>query len=69
VDLSVAADMHGGGDMRLVEDFIHVVRGEAPSISTTDIADSVYGHLIAFAADEAMLEGRVVEIEDLDGPA
>jgi predicted dehydrogenase len=69
VDLTVGADMHGGGDMLLVEDFIHVVRGEAPSISTTDIADSVYGHLIAFAADEAMLDGRVVEIEELDAPA
>ncbi len=64
-DLTVSADMHGGGDMRLVEDFIHVVRGEAPSISTTDIADSVYGHLIAFAADDAMLHRRVVEIEEL----
>ncbi|MGC9320425.1 MAG: Gfo/Idh/MocA family protein [Armatimonadota bacterium] len=65
VDLSVARDMHGGGDMRLVEDFVRVVRGEKPSISSTNIADSVYGHLIAFAADQAMLEGRVVEIEDI----
>jgi len=39
--------------------------GEEPSISSTDILDSVYGHLIAFAADDAMLGGRVVEIEEL----
>ncbi len=63
VDLSVSADMHGGGDMRLVEDFLRVVRGEPPSISTTEIADSMNGHLVAFAADRAMLEGRVVAIE------
>jgi hypothetical protein len=65
VDLSVSADMHGGGDMRLVEDFLRVVRGEPPSISTTEIADSMNGHLMAFAADRAMLEGRVVVIESL----
>lgn len=65
VDLNVSSDMHGGGDMRLVEDFVRVVRGQEPSLSTTDVLDSVYGHLIAFAADEAMNEGRVVEIEDV----
>ena len=68
VDLSVSENMHGGGDMRLVEDFIHVVRGEPASISTTGITDSIYGHLIAFAADAAMLNRRVVEIEDLETP-
>ncbi len=65
VDLSVSMDMHGGGDMRLVEDFVHAVRGEEPSISSTSILDSIYGHLIAFAADEAMMDRRIVEIEDL----
>jgi len=65
VDMNVSADMHGGGDLRLVEDFVKVVRGQEPSISTTTIFDSVYGHLIAFAADEAMTGQRVVEIEDL----
>ncbi len=65
VDLNVSMDMHGGGDMRLVEDFVRVVRGDEPSISSTDIIDSVYGHLIAFAADEAMTGRRVVEIEEL----
>jgi predicted dehydrogenase len=64
VDLKVSMDMHGGGDMRLVEDFLRVVRGEEPSLSTTDVLDSVYGHLIGFAADEAMLHNRVVPIED-----
>jgi len=65
VDLSVSRHMHGGGDARLVEDFIHVVRGEPASISTTSIADSIYGHLIAFAADEAMLRNTVVDIASL----
>jgi predicted dehydrogenase len=65
IDLTVSGDGHGGGDMRLVEDFLRVVRGETPSLSTTTLNDSIYGHLIGFAADVAMEEKRVVEIEDL----
>ncbi len=65
VDLSVSRDMHGGGDLRLVGDFLRVVRGEPASISTTDLLDSVYGHLIAFAADEAMAEAKVVPIPNV----
>ncbi len=66
VDLRIRGDMHGaagghgGGDLRLVRDFVRVVRGEEPSLSTTSLEDSVYGHLIGFAADRAREEGRVV---------
>ena len=68
VDLTVGGDMHGafgghgGGDQALVADFVKVVRGEEPSISTTSLADSVAGHLIGFSADRAMAERRVVEL-------
>jgi hypothetical protein len=68
VDLKIGGDMHGafgghgGGDMRLVEDFVRVMRGEAPSIACTDINDSVNGHLIGFCADMAREENRVVDL-------
>ena len=62
IDVNVSRHMHGGGDLRLVSDFLAVVRGDQPSISTTDIADSMYSHLIAYAADEAMREHRFVEL-------
>ncbi len=68
VDLSIGGDMHGafgghgGGDLRLVADFVRVVRGEAPSISTTTLEDSVSGHLIGFCADRAMEEKGVVGV-------
>jgi len=65
VELNVSMDMHGGGDIRLVGDFVNTVRGEERSMSSKDVLDSVYGHLIAYAADEAMMERKVVEIEDL----
>ena len=68
VDLKVQGDMHGafgghgGGDLRLVDDFAHMVRGEPRSISCTSIDDSVNGHLIGFCADRAMAERRVVAV-------
>jgi len=73
IDLDVAGDMHGafgghgGGDLRLVADFLRVVRGEPASISTTEIQDSVAGHLMGFCADKAMRERRMVDL-DLDKP-
>ncbi len=53
---------HGGGDMRLVADFVKLLNGEPPSISSTSLEDSVNGHLIGFCADRAREEGRVVEV-------
>ena len=65
VDIDVSGHMHGGGDFRLVRDFVSALCGEPASISLTSIEDSIYGHLIAYAADQAMREHRVVEIEDI----
>ena len=46
-----------------VEDFVSVLMGDPTSSAATRIEDSLTGHLIAFAADRAMLEGRVVEVQ------
>jgi predicted dehydrogenase len=68
IDLTLGGDMHGefgghgGGDMRLVADFVRVVRGKPASISTTQLEDSIAGHLIGFGADRAMEEHRVVDL-------
>jgi len=67
-DLSVSGDMHGafgghgGGDLRLVADFVHVLSGEDRSISSTHLQDSISGHLMVFCADRAMEEGRTVAV-------
>lgn len=61
----VKGDGHGGGDGRLVADFVSVLRGEAASRGTTRIEDSLTGHLIAFAADEAMKGRRVVSLSEM----
>lgn len=69
VDLNVGGDMagafggHGGGDLQLVADFLRVIRGEKPSISSTCIEDSISGHLMGFCADRSMTERKIVEID------
>lgn len=55
---------HGGGDMRLVADFVAVLQGREPSLSTTSLADSVNGHLAGFAAEQGRLEGRWVSLDE-----
>ena len=66
VDLNEGGDMHGafgghgGGDLRLMKDFVDLVNGAPPSLACTRIEDSVNGHLTGFLADEAMEKGVVV---------
>ncbi|WP_246362125.1 hypothetical protein [Paenibacillus alba] len=62
VTVNVTNDSHGGGDLLLVNDFVRVLRGEKPSISSTSLEKSVYGHLIGFSTECSRLENRIVEI-------
>ena len=64
VAVNVKGGMHGGGDHRLIADFVRVVRGEQPSLSTTHLDDSLASHLIAFAADRAMTDGTVQPVAE-----
>ena len=54
---------HGGGDSRLVADFIDVLRGKGTS--RTRIEDSLYGHLIGYAAEDSRAQGEWVTINEL----
>jgi len=62
VNVNVSGDGHGGGDLRLVADFVSVIRGEPASTCTTNLDDSIYGHLIGFAADRSRRELKCVDI-------
>ncbi len=72
VDLNINGDTsgvnggHGGGDQRLVEDFVQYVQGGKPSLSCTSITDSVYGHLAVFRADDSMKNGCIMDIPAVD---
>ena len=61
-DTSGINGSHGGGDERLVADFVSVLLGETPSVSCTSIEDSIAGHMTVFCADRAMYGGEVVNI-------
>lgn len=65
MELNVSMDMHGGGDLRLVEDFLNVLNGGRASLSATSLEKSIYGHLIGFAADQAMAEHKLIELQAL----
>ena len=54
----------GGGDGRLVLDFLNTVAGEEPSYSATDINDSTISHRVVFAAMKAMRNGSVEKLSD-----
>ena len=68
VDLNLISDMtgvhggHGGGDMRLVADFVRRLNGEEPSISSTSLEDSINGHLMGFCAERSRMTGQMVKI-------
>lgn len=49
---------HGGGDLRLVEDFVKYVRGEETSPSLTSLEDSIYGHEAVFLAEKSRETGQ-----------
>ena len=55
---------HGGGDARLVREFVDFVRGDIEESRTlTSIQRSVESHLVALAAEESRLNhGQVVEL-------
>ncbi len=61
VDVKVADDSHGGGDLLLTEDFVKYARDNELSVSCTSINESVKGHLTVFKADESMKKGGVTE--------
>lgn len=60
--VSVAArnDSHGGGDLRLVADFVRLLQGEPPSVSCTSLRTSLHGHRIGFLAEQSRLESRTM---------
>jgi len=59
-----AAEGHGGGDFGLMAAFLESLRGDG--IAARHTARQVLeSHLMAFAADQARLEGEVVEMESL----
>jgi predicted dehydrogenase len=56
-----SASGHGGGDFGLVASFLKAMRGE-PDDSLTSARVSLESHLLAFAAEAARLENRLIDM-------
>ncbi len=52
---------HGGGDSGLMRQFVKAMRGEKQPL--TSARDSLESHLMAFAADEARIESKTIDME------
>ncbi|TYP78960.1 Gfo/Idh/MocA family protein [Paenibacillus methanolicus] len=53
---------HGGGDNRLIADFVQLVREGGRREGLTSASGSVQSHLMAFAAEESRVTGQVIEM-------
>lgn len=64
---SLASDFsgHGGGDHRMVEEFLDMlIEGKGPNSRTTSVERSMESHYCALAAEESRLHGgKVIEID------
>ncbi|MHA2298794.1 MAG: Gfo/Idh/MocA family protein [Candidatus Hodarchaeales archaeon] len=61
----IAQSQHGGGDDELISAFIDLINGTRDERVLTSGRASLESHLMAFAADRARLEGRVVEMSEV----
>lgn len=62
VDVSKLVDpsiSHGGGDLGLIKDFVHLLQKDEPSVSTSSLKDSIISHLCVYAADESMEKNEI----------
>ena len=55
---------HGGGDVLLMEDFLSQLENNGTD-SKTAIDRSIESHVMAFAAEEARVTGKVLDIDEV----
>ena len=53
---------HGGGDTRLVRDFVAAVSGQDSSAVVSTVAASVDSHVMGFRAEKSRLNGTIEEV-------
>lgn len=63
VDVSAAqrGNAHGGGDQAIVQDFIAILKGNAPSLCCTTLDDSMTGHRIVFLAEDSRMRNGEIQ--------
>jgi len=64
LEIAGASDRHGGGDAALMRAFAQAVRWRDPSRLRSDINETLYTHLLVFAAEHARQRGIVLDMTD-----
>ncbi len=54
---------HGGGDSGLINELYDYINNNYNGYSIPTINESLYGHLLVFAAEESRLSGRIIDVE------
>jgi len=62
--LSLDSSGHGGGDFSLIDAFLETLGGKSKSQPLTNANETLESHLMAFAADESRLKGKVIEMQE-----
>ncbi|ACX65015.1 Gfo/Idh/MocA family protein [Paenibacillus sp. Y412MC10] len=55
---------HGGGDMGLIMDFLRLVQTGGNNQGLTSASRSVQSHLMAFAAEQSRVDGRIIYLNE-----
>ncbi|HHV60242.1 MAG TPA: Gfo/Idh/MocA family oxidoreductase [Clostridiaceae bacterium] len=62
--LQNAREGHGGGDIKIMKEFVRLVQSDGREKGLTSADLSVQSHIMAFAAEKSRLTGSVVEIDE-----
>ena len=53
---------HGGGDYAIMHELVRYLNGKNKSVSITDLDDSIYSHLVVYAAEESRKKETTVRL-------
>ncbi len=60
----ITIEAHGGGDLKLTEGFVNSLQPDYKLVPLTDARAALESHLMAFAAEKARLEKKVIDMEE-----
>ncbi|NLL47091.1 MAG: Gfo/Idh/MocA family oxidoreductase [Firmicutes bacterium] len=55
---------HGGGDYGLMQDFVRMLQGQETCDGLTYLEDSLESHIMAYAAEQARGERRIIDVDE-----
>lgn len=62
-DSTVAGDMHGGGDWRLVRDWLQAITQHNPALLTSTIEASIESHVMGFMAEKSRKTSKIEQVK------